>query len=122
MEQKHRNLNSSSNDDAHEKIGDNTGYGHHQTLNHCDTCIKAKHKEKIMFEAWMEADHEITNSSRDESDHYQERHCRNGVANDKCNHTIVAIQPLPLKDLQNMGFRIKSTISLADFMRQTLKY
>jgi len=87
----YRNLNSSPNDNAHEEIRDNAGYGHHQAFNYGDTRIKAQHEENIMFKSWMKADHEITNSSRNKSNHYQERHCRNGVANHKCDHTIVPI-------------------------------
>ena len=86
-----RNLNSSPNDNAHEEIGDNAGYDHHQAFNYGDARIQAQNEEKIMFKSWMKVDHEITYSSGNKSYHYQERHCRKGVADHKCGHTIVPI-------------------------------
>lgn len=62
------NLNSSSYDDPHEEVGDNTGYCHHQAFNYGDTCIKAQDEKYIMLEARVESDHEVANSSRYTSD------------------------------------------------------
>lgn len=64
------NLNSSPYDDSHQEVGDDTSYCHHQALDDCDTTVEAQNKEEIVFEAWVKADHEITNSSRNKSDHY----------------------------------------------------
>lgn len=92
-------LNPCSNYDTHEEVRDNTSDCHHQAFNHCDTGIEAQHKEHIMREARMQANHEVANRSGEEGDQYQEWRCRYRVADDKCSDTIVAIQPLPLENL-----------------------
>lgn len=61
-------LNSSTNDDAHKEVGDNTGNSHHQAFNYGDASVKTQHKEQVMLEAGMKANHKVTNSSRKEGD------------------------------------------------------
>ena len=70
-----RNLNSSSDDDAHQEVGDDAGDSHHQALNNGDTGVEAEHEEEVMCETRVEADHEVAYGSREEGDCYQERHC-----------------------------------------------
>ena len=93
------NLNSSPYDNTHEEVRNDAGYGHHQALNYSHTCIEAQHKEDVMLETRMETDHEVTDSSREKGDQYQEWHCRECVAEDKGSDTIVTIQPLSLENL-----------------------
>lgn len=99
VSKKKADLNSSSDDDSHQEVGNDTGYGHHQALNDGDTRVKAQHKEQVMHETWMEVDHEIANGSGEKCDQYQEWHRRDCVADNKCSHTIVTIQPLSLENL-----------------------
>lgn len=68
-------LNASTNDDAHEEVGDNTSNSHHQALNDSDTCIKAQDKEEIVPKARVKSNHEVTNGSRQKSYQYQKWHC-----------------------------------------------
>jgi hypothetical protein len=111
MEEEDTNLNSSPCDDTHKEVRDNAGNGHHQALNYSHTGIKAEDKEYIMFKSWVEADHEVTNGSRKESYQNKEWHCREGVADDKCSYTIMAIQPLSLKNLQQRKIKLLDSTS-----------
>lgn len=77
-------LNPSSYYDSHEKIGDDTSYGHHQALNHSHTGVEAQHKEQVMHETWMKFHHKIAYGSRGKGYHDQKRHCRQCVADNKC--------------------------------------
>ena len=70
-----KHLDSSSNDDTHEEVGNNTSYRHHQALHNGDTCIEAENKEEIVSESWMQPHHEVTDCPGDESYDDQERRC-----------------------------------------------
>lgn len=94
-----KNLNSRPYDDTHEEVGDDAGYCHHQALDYGDARIEAQYEEEIVREARVEMDHKIADSSRDEGDQDQERHCRDRVADHKSNHAVVPVQPLPLENL-----------------------
>lgn len=111
MNKEEADLNSSSDDNTHEEVGDDTGYGHHQALDHGDTRVKAQHKEQVMHETWMEADHEVADGSGEEGDQDQERHCGDCVADDKCRDTVVPVQPLSLENLLEGKYQVISFLS-----------
>lgn len=103
------NLNSSTNDNAHKEVGDNTGNCHHQALNYSDTRVKAQHEEQIMLKAGMEANHEVTYSSRKEGDENKIRHRWDCVTDDKRTNAIMTIQSLPM---ENLAKHIHAKISI----------
>ena len=70
-----KHLDSSSDDDTHEEVWNNTSYSHHQALHNGDTCVEAENKEKIVSESWMQPHHEVTYCPGDESYDDQERCC-----------------------------------------------
>jgi hypothetical protein len=77
-------LNSCTDNDAHEEVGDHAGNGHHQALDDGDTGVEAQDEEEVVHEARVEAHHEVAHCSRHEGDQKQEWHRRKRVANNKC--------------------------------------
>jgi hypothetical protein len=94
-------LNPCTDNDAHEEVGDHAGNGHHQALDDSDAGIEGQDEEEVVHEARVQAHHEVAQRARNEGDQDQERHGRQCVADDKRQHTIVPIEPLPLKDLKS---------------------
>lgn len=95
-------LNSSSDDDTHEKIGNSTGYSHHQALNNSNASKKTENEKEIVRESWVKLYHKITYSSGEKCYDHQKRHGGDCVAYHKWQHTIVPIKSLSLKNLHFM--------------------
>ena len=99
-------LDPSSNNNSHEEVWDNTGYGHHQAFNNSNTSVQAQHKEQIMDKSRMKVNHEVAYGPRNKGNEDQIWHCRNRVADDECHHPIVAIHPFSLKNLHELSTKI----------------
>lgn len=96
-------LYSGSDDDAHEEVWDDAGDHHHQALNDRNARVEAQDKEQVVFEAGMEPDHVVADSSGDEGDHYEVRHGGERVADHEWGDPVVPVKPLPLKNLRNFS-------------------
>lgn len=69
-------LDSRPDDDAHEEVGDDAGYGHHEALHHSHTRVEAQHEEDVVRHPRVEPHHEVADGAGEEGDQYQKRHCR----------------------------------------------
>ncbi len=94
-------LNTGASDDAHEKVRNNTGDCHHKALHTSDACKEHEHKVNKVVPTRMQLHHEVNNWTWYNG--YQEQKWKGWerIPNDKRRHSIVPIQPLPTKHLQN---------------------
>ncbi len=94
-------LNTGASDDAHEKVRNNTGDCHHKALHTSDASKEHEHKVNKVVPTRMQLHHEVNNWTWYNGYQEQKRKGWERIPNDKRRHSIVPIQPLPTKYLQN---------------------